>query len=84
MAQQNGWLVSTNWEDFDQNYSAIIKYENLSNEEIMNAVRIANRKWFFRAKPILKFIKEILKDRKSFSAISQIALNHLKLIFGGK
>lgn len=84
MAQENGWLVSTNWEDFDQNYSAIISYENLSNEEIMDAVRIANRRWFFRPKPILKFLVEMLKDRRSFVSISQIMLDHLRLIFGGE
>lgn len=83
MAEENGWLVSTKWEDFDQNYSAIIKYENLSNEEIMDAVRIANRKWFFRPKPVRKFLKEMFKDRKSFITISKIMFNHLRLIFGG-
>ncbi|MFC2166216.1 B12-binding domain-containing radical SAM protein [Acidobacteriota bacterium] len=83
MAEEKGWLVSTKWEDFDQNYSAIISYENLSNEEIMNAVRIANRKWFFRPKPMRKFVKEMFKDRKSFVTIAQIMFNHLRLIFGG-
>ena len=59
-ARTNGWLESEYWEDFDQNYSAVINYPGYSSEQIMGAIRKAYRSWYLRPKGIAKLLQGML------------------------
>lgn len=56
-AKENKWLESEEWESFDQNYSAIVSYPNLSSVEIMDGIRRAYINWYMRPKGVLIFLK---------------------------
>jgi len=67
-AIENGWLESSEWEDFDQNYSAIVNYPELSGEEIMKGIRCCYLEWFLRPRGLIVF----LKGMNSWSNILQM------------
>jgi anaerobic magnesium-protoporphyrin IX monomethyl ester cyclase len=56
-AKENGWLQSERWEDFDQNYSAIVGYPDLSTEEIIKAVRKGYLSWYLTSRGIFMLLK---------------------------
>lgn len=58
-AVENKWLESEEWEDFDQNYSAIVSYPELSSEEIIQGVRRCYIEWFARPRGLWIFLKGI-------------------------
>ncbi|MDP3732703.1 MAG: radical SAM protein, partial [Candidatus Omnitrophota bacterium] len=59
IVKENGWLESDRWEDFDQNYSAIVSYPGLSSKDIIKGIRNAYLRWFLRPGGIYKFLKGI-------------------------
>jgi radical SAM superfamily enzyme YgiQ (UPF0313 family) len=75
LVKRNGWLVSANWEDFDQNYSPIVNYPQMSNQEICRAMKKAYLVWYLRPSAICKLISGI-KNWNDFKAILQIAFSH--------
>lgn len=81
LAKEKGWLISQKWEDFDQNYSAIVSYENLSADEIAQGIKNANKEWFLRPGPIFKILKEGLKDPRLAIILLKIGMGHLKWFF---
>ena len=66
-AKQNNWLETTNWEDFDQNYSTIVNYEHLSAKQIKAGIKKAYIAWYFRPSSIIKILSNIrsFKDVQS-------------------
>lgn len=77
----HGYLNSKNWEDFDQNYSAIVRYENISPEEITDGIRRAYRQYYLRPRQILKFLGSI-RSFHDLKVISSTGFKHLKMMYG--
>lgn len=75
-AKENGWLESKSWEDFDQNYSAIVSYPGLSSTDIIKGIRNCYLKWYLRPIGILRFLKGI--SNLEFAKIMfRIGLDHI-------
>jgi len=78
-AKEKGWLESKSWEDFDQNYSAIVSYPGLSSTDIIKGIRNCYLKWYLRPIGILSFLKGISNfyfAKKMFN----IALDHIQIV----
>ena len=75
---ENNWLESQEWEDFDQNYSAIVSYPELSSKEIMQGIKKAYISWFARPKGILVFLKGC-SSLENIKQLFSIGLMHLKI-----
>jgi alkylhydroperoxidase/carboxymuconolactone decarboxylase family protein YurZ len=59
MAKSNEWLVSADWSDFDQNYSAIVSYPDFSNDQIIAAMKRAYKEWYFRPSSVWKLARGV-------------------------
>ena len=81
LAMENGWLTSTNWEDFDQNYSAIISFENLSSDEIIEGIRRAYKAWYTRPKQMIRLLTSV-RNLKELRVLSEVGTKHLKMVYG--
>ena len=46
VAQDNGWLASSRWEDYDQNTSAIVDQPGLSHQQVLAFQRKAYLTWY--------------------------------------
>lgn len=79
-AKENNWLVSSEWEDFDQNYSAIVDYGHLKPEDITKAVKRANLVFFSRPRHAWRILKEIFRDFDMAKDIFAIIVEHLSWI----
>ncbi len=71
-AKKNNWLLSDNWEDYDQNYSAIVDYGDLGPEEIIKETKWANIRFYSRPKQLLRILKEIKNDLSMISNLYKI------------
>ena len=81
MAREEGWLTSDNWEDYDQNYSAIVSYPNMSNREIERWTKRAYWSWFLRPRPIIWLLKGV-RDCYTLKFLFSIAKKHLLWLLG--
>ncbi|MDR1241514.1 MAG: radical SAM protein [Deltaproteobacteria bacterium] len=77
-AEQNGWLRHVEWEDFDQNYSAVISYPNLSDKDIVAGVRQSYLAWYATPKGIKTFFKG-LSSWRNIKTMVRIAIDHLTI-----
>ncbi len=84
MAKEKGWLQTTKWEEFDQNYSAIVDYGTLTPAQIIKAMKIANFRFFTRPKPIAKILWNMMKDPIEIRDMVIIIWTHVKWIFSKK
>ncbi len=81
--KDNGYMDISNYEEFDQNASAVVSYPDLSAEEIKAAVKRANRKFYLRPAPILRLLKEF-KSISTIKATLLIARDQFRLLARGK
>jgi radical SAM superfamily enzyme YgiQ (UPF0313 family) len=77
-AIENNWLKSVEWEDFDQNYSAIIGYPELSGEQMIQGVKRCYIEWFARPRGLGIFLKG-MSSWVNISKMAKIALSHLTM-----
>lgn len=63
LAKSKGWLLSEDWEDFEEKDSSVLCTDKLSSEDLIRAKKIAMRSFYFRPLKILKYMKKI----KNFS-----------------
>jgi radical SAM superfamily enzyme YgiQ (UPF0313 family) len=77
-AVENKWLESYEWEDFDQNYSAIISYPDLSSEKIMKGVRKCYLEWFCRPRGLWVFLKG-MSSWDNIIMMMHLAVSHLAI-----
>ena len=77
-AIENKWLESNAWEDFDQNYSAIVSYPHLSSREIMEGIRRCYIEWFIRPRGLLTLLKG-MSSLGNILTIARLALSHLTI-----
>lgn len=77
-ARENKWLVSEFWEDFDQNYSAILSYPGFTSEDILRSVRRAYIEWYIRPHGVLSFLRGI-RTWKDIRTLMRIGYDHLRM-----
>jgi len=75
---ENKWLESEEWEDFDQNYSAIVSYPELSSREIMEGIRRCYIEWFARPRGIWVFLKG-MSSWANVVTMFRLAVSHLAI-----
>lgn len=83
-AVENNWLVSSNWEEYDQNYSAIVDYGYLNPDAIIKAIKKANIKFFSRPKHTWRVLGEIFRDFGTGKDLFKIFIEHLSWVRGKK
>ena len=77
-----GWLRAESWEQFDQNWSAVVEYPELSREQILKAVKRANLRFYARPKPIRKILGECIRDPAMMLSLVHIIWDHLRFLAG--
>jgi len=77
-AVENKWLESTEWEDFDQNYSAIVSYPGLSSKEIMQGIKRCYIEWFCRPCGLWVFVKG-MNSWANVLMMMRLAISHLAI-----
>jgi radical SAM superfamily enzyme YgiQ (UPF0313 family) len=80
-AKANKWLLSVDWEKFDQNYSAVVGYENFSADDIVNGVRRAYREYYLTPKEFIKIIGTI-RSFQDLRMLGKTGFKHLKMMYG--
>lgn len=77
-AEENNWLESVEWEDFDQNYSAIVNYPELSSKEIMQGIRRCYIEWFLRPRGLWVFLKG-MNSWENIVEMIRLSVSHLTI-----
>jgi hopanoid biosynthesis associated radical SAM protein HpnJ len=62
-AMENNWLIDSDLVSYAGVQQAAVKYSNLSNQEIFDAVETFYHKFYFRLKPIARILATMLTDR---------------------
>jgi len=81
LAKEKNWLLSEDWEKFDQNYSAVVSYENCSSDDIVNGVRKSYREYYLTPKEFLKVITAV-RGIQDFQILCKTGFKHLKMMYG--
>jgi len=82
MAKEEGWLTTEDWEQFDQNYSAILDYGVLTPAEIIAAVKRANLRFYGRPRPMMRLARELLRNPSAGASLGRVAWDHASFITG--
>lgn len=77
-SKKNNWLKSEEWEDFDQNYSAIVSYDGLPAQDIKNAIMKAYLKWYCRPQGLLALLRGF-SNLESLLTLFKIGIRHLRI-----
>ncbi len=64
-AKEKGWLKETSLVSEDGVQQVAIGYDNLSGEEIFNAVEIFYNRFYLRPGPIVRIVKTMIKDKET-------------------
>ena len=78
MAEENGWLKKVEWEDFDQNYSVVVSYPELSDTDILAGIRRCYIQWFRRPRGIRIFLKGMTSWR-NIRTLLKLAFSHARI-----
>jgi radical SAM superfamily enzyme YgiQ (UPF0313 family) len=81
--KSKGYLSFKDYEDFDQNASAVVEYPGLTREQIKKAARLANRKFFLRPRILWRLAKEI-KNIATLQSILMIIRDQIRLLSSGR
>lgn len=73
-----GWLESESWEDFDQNYSAILSYPDFSSDDTIKSIRRAYMEWYLRPYGVMVFLKGI-RSWQDFKTLVHVGFDHIKI-----
>jgi radical SAM superfamily enzyme YgiQ (UPF0313 family) len=82
---KNGWFrEDARWEQVDMDKETVLRYENLSAEDLLYWQRRAFREWALRPGPIFTYLKMLASDPKTFRRALRVGLEHLSWIASGK
>jgi radical SAM superfamily enzyme YgiQ (UPF0313 family) len=81
LAKANNWLLSEDWEKFDQNYSAVVSYDTFSADDIVNGVRRAYKEYYLTPKEFIKVMKAI-RSIHDFRILWKTGFQHIKMMYG--
>lgn len=84
MARDNKWLTAKKWEDFDQNYSAIVGYPHLTTGDIIKGIKRANIRFFSRPKHAFRILREFFSDISMANYLMGIIYGHICWAFSGE
>jgi hopanoid biosynthesis associated radical SAM protein HpnJ len=65
-AQAHGWLITDDLVSDSGIQEAALAYPELSHEEMFDAVERFYRRFYFRPRPLLRILKDMLQDRAVF------------------
>ena len=82
-AKDHGYLRIEQYEQFDQNASAVVEYPGLSRAQIKAAVRRANRRFFLRPRILCRVLREAA-DPTALKAMLLIARDQFRLLGGAR
>lgn len=77
--KEHEYIKVDQYEQFDQNASAVVEYPQLSRAEIKAAVRRANRRFFLRPGMILRLLREAVKPSMCVTLLLILRDNFLLL-----
>jgi anaerobic magnesium-protoporphyrin IX monomethyl ester cyclase len=80
-AKANNWLVSEDWEKFDQNYSAVVNYESCSSDDIVNGVRRSYKEYYLNPLTVIRIISSI-RSIRDINGLCKTGFKHIKMIYG--
>jgi anaerobic magnesium-protoporphyrin IX monomethyl ester cyclase len=63
-ALAHGWLTSSDWVEYEEEGSAVIRTDSLSTEELVRAQRRAMRQFYLRPRQILKELRGLPRHRR--------------------
>jgi len=81
MAKVNNWLISEDWEKFDQNYSAVVSYDSFTADDIIKSVRRAYREYYLTPRQCIKFIGKV-RSIHDLNIMFKTGFKHLKMMYG--
>lgn len=76
---ENGYLSLDDYEEFDQNASAVVNYPDLSAAEIKAAAKRATREFYLRPRQILRVMREATSIR-AVRALFMIVRDQMRLL----
>ncbi len=77
-AKEKGWLQSEEWEDFDQNYSAIVSYPELSAKDVKRGILRAYLSWYLRPTGIKALLKGV-SNWETLKTLFRVGVQHLRI-----
>mgnify|MGYP001593919417 CR=1 FL=1 len=79
LALEKGWLKSDNWEEYDQNYSAIVSYPDFTADEIIKTMKRAYKEFYFRPKVFWGLLFGI-RSLHDIIVWTDVVFSHLKWV----
>jgi anaerobic magnesium-protoporphyrin IX monomethyl ester cyclase len=80
---ENGWFKEgTRWEQVDMDKETVLRYENLSAEDLVYWQRRAFREWAFRPGPFFTYLKMLFSDARTFRRAVRVGVEHLGWALG--
>jgi radical SAM superfamily enzyme YgiQ (UPF0313 family) len=82
---ENGWFKEgTRWEEVDMDKGTVLKYDNLSAEELLEWQRKAFREWALRPGPAWTYVKMLFSDFHTFKRALRVGMEHFTWAIGVK
>lgn len=79
-AQEKGWLIKENLVSNDGSQGCVLNYPEMPAEKIYEALDRFYRRFYFRPKPILRMLKNMIRDRQEFKRRIQDGKDFLKFL----
>jgi radical SAM superfamily enzyme YgiQ (UPF0313 family) len=82
---ENGWFrEGTRWEEVDMDKGTVLKYDNLSAEQLMYWQKRAFREWALRPGPVVTYLKMLFTDRHTFRQAMRVGREHIQWALFGR
>ena len=83
IARENGWLVSEDWTDYEEEGSAVIRTEDLSADELVEAQKRAMRSFYLRPGRIIRELASI-RNMEQLKARAKAGISLFTTLIGKK
>ncbi len=81
---EKGWFrEGIQWEEVDMDKETVLRYENLSSEDLTYWQKRAFREWALRPRPALTYLKMLLSDFRTFRRALRVGIGHVFWAAGG-
>ena len=81
----NGWFQEgTRWEEVDMDKGTVLKYDNLSSQDLLDWQQRAFREWALRPGPFWTYIKMLFTDYHTFKRALRVGIEHFTWAIGVK
>lgn len=80
---ENGWFQEgTRWEEVDMDKGTVLKYDNLSSEDLLTWQQRAFREWALRPGPAWTYVKMLFSDYHTFKRTIRVGMEHFAWAVG--